>query len=89
MEQLYHIPEDCEVELSIDHQRMNITVEGIIEEIDKANDKIFERLKKIQEELFLNEIGKQLKETIQWKIKVWKSRLIFSYPYILNYLIDR
>lgn len=64
------MPEDCEVELSIDQQRMNITVKGVIEEVDKAKDNIFELCKKFQEDIFLNEIGKQLAETVQWKLVV-------------------
>lgn len=76
MEQFYHIAEDCE--LSIDQQRMTVTVKGVIEEIDKTKDKIFELCKKFQEDIFHNEIGKQLAETVQWKLVVGQSLLIFT-----------
>lgn len=71
------MPEDCEVELSIDQQRMTVTVKGVIEEVDKAKDNIFELCKKFQKDIFLNEIGKQLAETVQWKLVVCQSLLIF------------
>lgn len=70
------MPEDCEVELSIDQQRMTVTVKGVIEEVDKAKDNIFELCKKFQKDIFLNEIGKQLAETVQWKLVVCQSLLI-------------
>lgn len=77
MEQIYHISEHSEVELSIDDKRMKITVEGTIEEMDKAKDKIFELLKTFQRENFWNEMEKQLAERVQWEGMVCKFHLIF------------
>lgn len=77
MEQIYHISEQCEVELSVDDKRMKITVEGTIEEINKAKDKIFELLKTFQKDFFLNEMEKQLANRVHWEGMVCKFHVIF------------
>lgn len=88
MEQIYHISEQCEVELSIDHKRMQITVEGTIEEMDKAKDKIFELVKTLQKKNFMNEMVKQIAERVQWEGMVCKFHLMF-FPHHLFLLIYR
>lgn len=57
---------------------MKVTVEGTIEEMDKAKEKFFELLKTLQKEKFLNEMKKQLSERVQWEGMVRKFHLIFS-----------
>lgn len=72
--------------MSIDHKRMKITVEGTMEEMDKAKDKIFELLKTFQKEKFLNELKKQISERVQWEGMVRNFHLIF-FPHRLFLLI--
>lgn len=78
MDQIYQISRLCEVEMSIDHKRMKVTVEGTMEEMDKAKEIFFELLKTLQKEKFLNEMKKQLSERVQWEGMVRKFHLIFS-----------
>lgn len=64
--------------MTIDHKRMKVTVEGTMEEMDKAKENFFELLKTLQKEKFLNEIKKQLSERVQWEGMVRKFHFIFS-----------
>lgn len=73
--------------MSIDHKRMKITVEGTMEEMDKAKDKIFELLKTFQKEKFLNKLKKQISERVQWEGMVRNFHLIFSLTVFSYYFI--
>lgn len=69
---LYDVPEQCEIEMSIDKQSGKITMEGLKEEVHKAKDKIFELLRKFQKERWLDEEAKLVADTVQWSVMVCK-----------------
>lgn len=69
---LYDVPEQCEIEMSIDKQSGKITMEGLKEEVHSAKDKIFELLRKFQKERWLDEEAKLVADTVQWSVMVCK-----------------
>lgn len=84
MDQFYHISQQYEVKLSIEHSKMKISLEGVLEEMDKAKDKIFELLRALQEELFLDEMIKKSAETVQWNILVSKFNWLFFFLHTVS-----
>lgn len=81
--QFSDIPEQCEIEMTIDKQSGKITMEGLKEELDKAKDKIFDLLRKFQKERWLDEEAKLVADTVQWSMMVCKY-CHCPKPFILN-----
>lgn len=81
--QFYDIPEQCEIEMTIDKQSGKITMEGLKEELDKAKDKIFDLLRQFQKERWLDEEAKLVADTVQWSVMVCKY-CHRPKPFILN-----
>lgn len=64
----YDVPEQCEIEMSINKQSGKVTMEGLKGEVDKAKDRINELLRKFQKERWLDEEAKLVADTVQWSV---------------------